>query len=314
MTDFAAQLETTLSAMEPGRADPVRTWLQARRGDLAAAPDKAVIEAIVRQDRSAGTLDPRSADIVADALAGWTPSRSGIRPPPGGYGRPVAGQHWIIQLFDRFGSGIALTLMGLVIILIIGFAIFNDTFLGRMTDIGSARGLITFVFTIGTMGIAVFILIALFTGDPNDPASQARFNSSKEILTTLIAILATVVGFYFGSATREDGNGGTAGFAVGTPVVLPPNPTAGSSAQLNAFVAGARLPLTYSIDLRSDEPTVDAALQDVADKTSTSPLIQEILQIPSEPATQSIVVSLLVKDAAGRSISAPEIRLAIGTP
>lgn len=69
--------------------------------------------------------------------------------------------------------------------------------LTRLADADAARGLITFVFAIGVIALALIIVTAIVTSDDDD---GKRFDRSKEILTTLIAILGTILGFYFGKA------------------------------------------------------------------------------------------------------------------
>ena len=69
--------------------------------------------------------------------------------------------------------------------------------LTRLADIETARGLITFVFTVGVIALALIIVTANVTSN-DEEASQ--FERSKEILTSMIAILGTILGFYFGKA------------------------------------------------------------------------------------------------------------------
>jgi hypothetical protein len=68
---------------------------------------------------------------------------------------------------------------------------------GNITDIAFARGLITLLFSVGTIAIAVVLTFAaLFQTDAD---AKDRFARGKEVLTILIGILGTIVGFYFGS-------------------------------------------------------------------------------------------------------------------
>lgn len=64
-----------------------------------------------------------------------------------------------------------------------------------------ARGLITVLFATGTIGIA-FILTATAVL-ASDVKFDERFGRAKEILTILIGIFGTILGFYFGTATNS---------------------------------------------------------------------------------------------------------------
>ncbi len=57
-----------------------------------------------------------------------------------------------------------------------------------------ARGLITYLFTIVTIGTAVVLIISGLTG-----GSKEQFDRGKEILGLLLGVFGTMVGFYFGS-------------------------------------------------------------------------------------------------------------------
>ncbi len=82
----------------------------------------------------------------------------------------------------------------------------NSSTLG---DIGKgysneARGLITTLFAIMTVTLAlILILSVLFSSSPD---YEKRFVLGKEVLTIFIGILGTIVGFYFGSAPIDNGS------------------------------------------------------------------------------------------------------------
>ncbi len=61
-----------------------------------------------------------------------------------------------------------------------------------------ARGLITVLFATGTIGIAFMLTATAVMA--NDVAFDVRFGRGKEILTMLIGIFGTILGFYFGTA------------------------------------------------------------------------------------------------------------------
>ena len=94
--------------------------------------------------------------------------------------------------------------LGLVILGIIGFIITKSgqSFLGSLADQKVARGLITFLIAITTVGIAIILAISTLVLTEGD-AGDKRFDRGKQVLTTLIGVLGTIVGFYFGAA--QDG-------------------------------------------------------------------------------------------------------------
>jgi hypothetical protein len=86
-----------------------------------------------------------------------------------------------------------------------------------MAKIDQARGLITFLFAFAT--IAIIILIAITTFWMPKDEFQARFDKAKDLLTILIGVLGTILGFYFGSLAAPQGSpsDGHAQSAVTTP-------------------------------------------------------------------------------------------------
>jgi hypothetical protein len=95
---------------------------------------------------------------------------------------------------------ILLALIAVGVLGIISWALFmNDDFNELIKNENFARGLITFLFAFGTIGIAVIIALSVFTSSADPEEAKQRFYRAKEILTILIGILGTIVGFYFGA-------------------------------------------------------------------------------------------------------------------
>jgi hypothetical protein len=94
-------------------------------------------------------------------------------------------------------------LLGIMVLIIIVFAVTqtNQTFLSKLAKPEVARGLITFLIAITTVGIAIILAVSTLVLTEGDEGDK-RFDRGKQVLTTLIGVLGTIVGFYFGSANE----------------------------------------------------------------------------------------------------------------
>ncbi len=122
---------------------------------------------------------------------------------------------------------------GLILILIFGilYAVYqNVPVLNSLSDPSFARGLITFIIAIATIGLAFIMVFQSFSGE----ASDNTFRRAREVFTGLMGILGTIVGFYFGSSEKP-----SAPLDVATVKV--------ADGQLITYASGGIRPYKYSI-------------------------------------------------------------------
>ena len=110
---------------------------------------------------------------------------------PQGFWATIAG--WVSNVYFW-----AVLLGGGAIFALFGYAL-TPAMLAGLARPEEARCLITFLFGIATVGIALVIVLAVFlsTGTKEDLAE--RFRMGKDILAVLIGVLGTIIGFYFGT-------------------------------------------------------------------------------------------------------------------
>lgn len=98
------------------------------------------------------------------------------------------------------------------------------------------RSMITFLIAMVTVGIALILVLATIVSNSDD--RKERFSQGKEILTALLGVLGTIVGFYFGTdqESRDE--------LIFDPVVI----TRGAdSLALRTEVHGGKLPYAYDV-------------------------------------------------------------------
>ena len=95
--------------------------------------------------------------------------------------------------------GLGVVVVGLIVALLRQQ---DGGFLTSLANRDTARGLITFLITFTTIVIAILLAIsAMVMGDAAN--SSKRFDNGKQVLTVLIGILGTIVGFYFGASDNK---------------------------------------------------------------------------------------------------------------
>jgi hypothetical protein len=169
----------------------------------------------------------------------------------GGEGPP---RQRIKSLLSTVGPWIASALACLLFILIIA-SIFvgwerswDKTLLHQLSDTATARGLITFLIAVATVGIALTLTVFIVATDDADPKN--KFALGKEVLTALIGVLGTIVGFYFGAS--KDTSPHTAPLTITALTADPKTAKKGATASIDATISGGEPPYTYTVMLSQE--------------------------------------------------------------
>lgn len=203
---------------------------------------------------------------------------------------------WLAGNAEKVFSGVVI----IVFVGILGHAFVSESgALARMNDIATARGAITFLFALGTITLAVMLVgSSLFTfidSDREFKRRKERFNQGKEILSILIGILGTIVGFYFGAINGSDGS--TQALSVSVPQIINSNPAPGETFSMVAQVQGGKPPYEYNFKFNGE-----LGITPIENMFSTSGLIVQDFEIPasSKPGSRHNI-NLSITDATDRN-------------
>jgi hypothetical protein len=175
----------------------------------------------------------------------------------------------------------------LLILIVIGAIVvavlWDFAVIRRLGDPGFARGLITFLITVATIGLA-FVLVLQSLSAVQSPDDS--FRRAREIFAGLMGVLGTIVGFYFGSAEKPV-----------VPVEIAQIKVADK--QLLTHVSGGTRPYAYSIT------SSDRDFRQIK-KVSEDGWIIELLEQPPKPgSTITVEVTDNKEQQASRKIVFP---------
>ncbi len=252
--------------------------------------------------------DPNLATIIALAdnpanSADWPAYRDDIAPyvefvidkaPPADRERLVAA---LVAAFGdfarpwRFPWG---TLVLGIAALAVGGALIYGIFWGGLIELLStadaARGLITFLFASGTIAVVLIVAVAIFWVDVGEIAS--RFAPAKDVLTILIGVFGTILGFYFGSVTGEKGGLAVNDVAVAEDVVAP-----GGEATITGVLSGGTGPYAYAIAFDSHPP------EDIARTVAADGAINAKAKVSAENEPRVVRFTVTGSDSAGHEVT-----------
>lgn len=162
--------------------------------------------------------------------------------------------------------------------------------LADMAKVEYARGLITYLFAVVTVGTAVLLVVFVLMGTVDDNHKE-QFDRGKEILSLLLGVFGTIVGFYFGA---EVAKGAQQILKVASIHLSAPTVEANAKFKLETIVMGGVPPYSYGIAI--DGKDTDVKLTDDLDKEGW---IEQELTAPSATKEQISTITIRVQDADG---------------
>jgi hypothetical protein len=183
------------------------------------------------------------------------------------------------------GMVIGFFVLALLVIVVLMIGIFVGPLLTTLSGTAPARGLITFLIAVITVSIALILVLSTVVSESSD--REKRFLQGKEVLTMLIGVLGTIVGFYFGHSLDEAAN----------PLRI--GPTAikkfGDTLQLVTYVSGGKAPYGYGISFTPKE------IPEVKNDKAPDGLIIAEVAAPNVADNTEITFEIVVKDSQGNT-------------
>lgn len=197
--------------------------------------------------------------------------------------------YMILHPVNVIAAMIVLAVISLIFLAIVGLDTGNV--LKSLAEHDFARGLITYLFAVGTIGLAVLLVVGAMLG--GDEMAN-RFARGKEVLALLLGIFGTMVGFYYGSelAARERGRAALQGEMK----VSPAKARQGEELIVGGLVSGGRQPLTYLVRFGSGLGSSGEH------EVPGNGMVMEMISVPAGAPVGDLTLWLVVHDAARDSI------------
>jgi hypothetical protein len=203
-----------------------------------------------------------------------------------------AARETFVKLMNPASVVALLILVG--VLFLIGMAIL-DLDKGRvligMGKASFARGLIAWLFAVVTIGTAILLVLSALLG-----TKQETFDNGKEVLSLLLGVFGTIVGFYFASELGRDVEANLAVSSIMTNVqeVRP-----GGSVIATAFVRGGTAPYRFAVV--ADKDPLPAEYPELV---RLDGWIVTQVSIPSSTSMGVRTLTVGVQDVAGEKVAA----------
>lgn len=187
------------------------------------------------------------------------------------------------------GIGIFLSFFGVAVFLVLAIGMSNSSFFSSLAQVDQARGLITFLVAVCAVAVILLTAINIFWG--NNAGFEERFKAAKDLVTMVVGVLGTILGFYFGSASSDHVLQLSFDKPASYSVV-----TASSNIPVAATAKNGVAP--FNFDLLVLDEKGDLTSKNAENKQSDKAFITQEIKAPDKAGKYSIV--LLLRDTKGQ--------------
>ena len=187
--------------------------------------------------------------------------------------------------------------------------------LATMAQTGYARGLITYLFSVVTIGTAVVLVVFALTfkydGDlprqstdaekakeereAKEAAYEKRFQHGKEILALLLGVFGAIVGFYFGSETSARTRAEEAGIKLSPIHLSAQTVVSGGAITVQTYVVSGKSPVKYGVGFDTDQIQI-------TENVDPTGWIIKTINAPTTNEQKPVIVRLIVQDSSGNKV------------
>jgi hypothetical protein len=192
-------------------------------------------------------------------------------------------------VFDN-GIGIFLSFFAVAVFLVLAVGMSNSSFFSSLAQVDQARGLITFLVAISAVAVILLTAINIFWGNTQAEFKE-RFTAAKDLVTLVVGVLGTILGFYFGSVSSDH----LLQLSFDKPGSYS-SVSAGSNIPVTATAKNGVSP--FNFDLLVLDAQGNLISKDAENKQSDKAFISQDIKAPPKPGNYSIV--LLLRDSKGQ--------------
>lgn len=152
---------------------------------------------------------------------------------------------WRNAMTPNFSLGqIAIIACGVILAGFVLLGLFIPSFFNSLGNTEQVRGMVTFLFVLATIVVVILVAGGIFWVGSVDEV-QKRFAAAKDLITIIVGIVGTIMGFYFGTTTT------TQNLSIGSAAVTPITAKAGTPVTIAAAISGGAKPYSYTIAISS---------------------------------------------------------------
>jgi hypothetical protein len=205
---------------------------------------------------------------------------------------PSSGGSFSTQLMHYVfenGTGIFLSAFAIAVFIMLAVGMTNLSFFSSLAQVDQARGLITFLVAICAVAVILLTAINIFWGD-NKAEFEERFKAAKDLVTLVVGVLGTILGFYFGSISGDH----LLQLNIEKPTSYQPV-VVKSNLAVAATAKNGSGPFNFDLLLLDEN---GKATKYFENKQSDRPFLSQDVKAPDEPGRYSII--MLVRDSKGQ--------------